>query len=240
MSTPRLAPRLLGISVVAVLGVLAVGARDARTQSVDAEHVVPMVVDRTPVILVPGWDDSAEQLEPLRRRFVEAGWPETHVMAIGFEVPEGSNVTHAGELADSIARLLARSHADRADVVAHSMGGLATRHMLKHRPEVPVRRAVFIASPHRGTLLAWAAWGEGGKEMHPGSAFLLDLEALRGVPAGIEALTIRSKTDMHIIPNSSATLPGVPDVEVCCPSHAGLLDDRPTFDAALRFLLREP
>ena len=37
---------------------------------------------------------------------------------------------------------------------------------------VRVRRAVFVAFPHRGTYAAHCAWGEGRPEMMPGSAFL--------------------------------------------------------------------
>ena len=65
-------------------------------------------------------------------------------------------------LADFLARLRhaytggdAAKNADfRVYLVAHSVGGLATRwYLLTHDP-APVRRAAFLGSPHRGTLAA--------------------------------------------------------------------------------------
>lgn len=227
------------IRVLALLALLAAGSRPVASQ-VTPIDVAAARSNRVPVVLVPGWSEEADQLDELEARFVEAGWPEAFVVTVDFEDPEGSNVVHARAIADSASALRARAGVPAVDVVAHSMGGLATRYWLATTPNAPVRRVVFLATPHRGTLMSLAAWGEGGREMRPGSAFLLELGSLRGVPERVEALTIRSKTDMHVIPNSSATLPGVPDVELCCPTHAGLLQDPDVFDALSSFLLRTP
>lgn len=201
---------------------------------------LPGAGPRTPVVLVPGWSDDSEALEPLRERFLAAGWSPMAIEVVAFDDPVGSNHEHAAELDAAVARLRERTGADAVDVVAHSMGGLATRLFLQEGGRDEVRRAVFVATPHRGTWLAMLAWGDGGEEMKPGSPFLLELRNVRGVPPGVEALTIRSKVDLHILPPESATLNGVPDVEICCPTHEGLLDHPQAFDAMARFLLRAP
>jgi triacylglycerol lipase len=157
---------------------------------------------------------------------------------VSFRDPVGSNRDHAREIAEAIVRVQTRTGARRVDIVAHSMGGLASRFYMKNGGASVVRRAVFIATPHRGTWLAHLAWGEGGDEMEPGSTFLLELDQVRGVPFGVEALTIRSKVDLHIIPPESAQLEGVPDVEICCPTHEGLLSHPETVAAIRRFLTR--
>ncbi len=178
-----------------------------------------------PVLLVPGWFDSARDLAALRIHLLGAGWPESHVRAVTFVEPTGSNRDHADELEAVIDSLLAATGAEQVDIVAHSMGGLATRWYLLTRPDAPVRRAVFIASPHRGTLSAWLAWGGGREEMMPDSPLLDSLNSHAPVPEGVEAITVRTVVDTHIVPGESATLPGVPDYALCCPTHAGLLKD---------------
>jgi hypothetical protein len=56
------------------------------------------------------------------------------------------------------------------------------------------------------------------------------------VPVGVEAITVRTLIDTHIVPGESATLPGVPDYPLCCPTHAGLLQDRDVLDIVRSFL----
>lgn len=193
---------------------------------------------RVPVVLVPGWSDASPTLEPLRELLLREGWSHPELEVVSFRDPVGSNRDHAREIGEAIVRVQNRTGARRVDIVAHSMGGLASRFYMKNGGASVVRRAVFIATPHRGTWLAHLAWGEGGDEMEPGSLFLLELDQVRGVPFGVEALTIRSKVDLHIIPPESARLEGVPDVEICCPTHEGLLSHPETIAAIRRFLIR--
>jgi triacylglycerol lipase len=196
--------------------------------------------ERTPVVLVPGWSAEGQDLEPLKEIFVAAGWPEFAVSVVEFDDPEGSNIVHAEELGRVVDDLLARTGSDRVDVLAHSMGGLATRYYMQNGGAGKVRRVAFLATPHRGTYTAYLAWGDGGKEMHPGSSFLMDLQQFRAVPEDVEAITVRTKVDLHIIPPESATLVGLPNLEVCCPSHIGILTHPEAFQAVERFFTRVP
>lgn len=191
-----------------------------------------------PVLLIPGWFDTEREMAALRIRLVSAGWEPDHVAAVDFREPTGSNRDHAGEIADAAHALLERTGHDELDVVAHSMGGLAVRWLLRQPGAPPVRRVAFIASPHRGTLSAYVAWGDGSTEMLPGSAFLDSLNAVAAVPEGVQAITVRTPVDTHIIPGESATLPGITDHVVCCPTHAGLLRDLEVFRIVRRFLNR--
>lgn len=191
-----------------------------------------------PVLVVPGWYDTGMALAGLRARFRAAGYPASHVAAATFDDPVGGNREHAAEMAVAVEQLLERTGQAQVDIVAHSMGGLATRVYLQEYPG-RVRRVVFLATPHRGTVSAYLAFGKGREEMLPGSAFLKELNTMLPVPPGVEALTVRTLLDTHILPGSSATLPGVPDVTVCCPTHAGLTRDLEAFQAVLGFLERE-
>lgn len=188
-----------------------------------------------PVLLVPGWFDTGEDVAILGERLRRAGWPAQSVAAVTFAHPTGSNREHAREIAEAVDSLLARTGAGRVDVVAHSMGGLATRAYLRDHPE-KVRRAVFLATPHRGTWAAVFAFGEGRAEMLPGSDFLTELNSGPPVPPGVEAFTVRTLLETHILPGESATLPGVPDFIVCCDTHWSLKRDPAVFEVVRNFL----
>jgi triacylglycerol lipase len=219
------------------LAFLAAGPRPLSAQGA-FDHLVEEATrgPRVPVLLVPGWSDEAEQLAPLRSRLVEAGWADSTISILSFEDPVGSNRIHARSLGLAVASLRRSTGVDRIDVVAHSMGGLALRHFLQNGGAREVRRVVFLATPHRGTYSAYLAWGEGGKEMYPGSLFLLALASSNALPDGVEGITVRTPADLHVLPPESATLPPLPDLEVCCPTHAGLLDHEETFQVIEAFL----
>lgn len=190
-----------------------------------------------PVLLVPGWYDEAANLAPLAARFEAAGWPPERVRAITFDDPVGSNEAHAREVTAWIRAFRTETASDQIDIVAHSMGGLAVRASLKDAETArSVRRVVFLGTPQRGTWIAYLAWGEGGKEMEPDSEFLKALNRGDPVPESVSALTIRTLLDTHVVPGISATLPGVLDIEVCCPTHPGLVDDVETFQYVQTFL----
>lgn len=241
MRPRRTRPAVLLAAAAALLaaGATAVDAQVAQPEAVPAVETAP-AEPRVPVLLVPGWSDGLAQLEPLRRRFLEAGWDSASVAMLEFRDPVGSNREHAREIAIAAAELRAATGAWRIDVVAHSMGGLALRYHLRRRdaPAGAVRRVVFLATPHFGTWSSLVAWGDGAREMYPGSDFLMTLMDGRPVPHGIEALTVRTPLDLHILPSESAAIPGVRDVEVCCPTHAGLLDDDDVFAVVETFLTR--
>jgi len=189
-----------------------------------------------PVLLVPGWFDTDRDLAALRIRLISAGWATDHVATVTFRDPTGSNRAHAEEIDSAAVALLDVTEHESLDVVAHSMGGLAARWFMLQPGSPTVRRAVFVATPHQGTYSAYVAWGEGSVEMKPGSAFLDTLNAGPAVPIGVEALTIRTPIDTHVIPTESGVLTGIPDEVVCCPTHAGLLRDMEVFRLIRRFL----
>ncbi len=72
---------------------------------------------------------------PIRIHLLGAGWPSEHVATLTFDEPTGSNIDHADQVEEAIEALLAETGAGQVDVVAHSMGGLATRWYLMTRSE---------------------------------------------------------------------------------------------------------
>ena len=189
-----------------------------------------------PVLLVPGWGDTAANLLPLRNGMTGSGWPGERVSALTFSDAFGSNVEHAAEIDEAISWLLERTGEDQVDIVAHSMGGLAVRLVLASDTQRLVRRVVFLATPHRGTVMALFGWGDGATEMVPGSEFLERLNRVPPPHDAPEILALRSSLDLVVIPSDSAILPGVRNEEVCCPTHQGLLTDGEAFRRIRAFL----
>ena len=191
----------------------------------------------TPVLLVPGWSDRAKRLAFLKREFANAGWPEPAIGVVDFADRYGSNIAHAVEIETAVKQLMARSGADKVDVVAHSMGGLALRYFLHFRGGAPlVRRAVFMGTPHRGTWAAYLGWGDGAREMRPGHSFLAALRAHPSLPPGVDALCIHTPMETRVLPRSSAVLPDVRNARVWCASHPRLLRSKKVFQAIRQFL----
>ena len=185
----------------------------------------PAPLSHIPVLLVPGWGDTAADLLPLRNGMTGSGWPGERVSALTFSDAFGSNGEHAAEIDEAITQLLEQTGEEQVDIVAHSMGGLAVRLVLASDTQRRIRRVVFLATPHRGTVMALFGWGDGATEMVPGSEFL---EWLNNIPPPVdtpEMLALRSPLDLVVIPNDSAILLGVRNEEVCCPTHQGLLTD---------------
>ncbi len=191
---------------------------------------------RRPVLLVPGWADVGERMAPLAYRLRTSGWDSTAVVTVNFEDPVGSNIDHAAEIRLAVDSLLSLNpDATEVDIVAHSMGGLATRWYMQHGGAEVVRRFVSLAGPHRGTLVSLVAWGQGGVEMKPDSPFLAELDSV--LPESVEGFTIRTELETHIIPQENATLPGVPDTVLCCTMHWTLPTDANAIDVVVDFLL---
>jgi triacylglycerol lipase len=162
----------------------------------------------------------------LESSLIAHGWTDDCVEILQFRDVWGSNIEHAAEIADAVERLRSRGRTDRVDVVAHSMGGLATRWYMANGPTpTPIRRAVFIGTPHAGTWLAWVAWGRGGREMRPGSQFLRQLDDA-GIPDDVRTYTIRTHFETRVWPPRSAVLDGAHDFHVPFTTHPGLLRNR--------------
>ena len=181
------------------------------------------------VLLVPGWSDRKTVLRPLERHLLAAGWPRTHVRALGFRDRFGGNVEHAHEIADAVDALRADTRSEHVAVVAHSMGGLALRWYLTRLDGARrVRQAIFLATPHQGTWLAWLALGAGARDMRPGSVFLRELNAF-ALPDSVTATCVRTPLDFRVFPPASALLAGTAATVVRSSTHPGLLRSRRVF-----------
>ncbi len=191
-----------------------------------------------PIILVHGWNGSqftwpaAQQLEKVKTRLHRDIYYFTYNTGIAlFRYPPLEVVE------EQLERFL--SNFKQVDVVAHSMGGLIVRqYLLRHGPG-PIRRVVFLSTPHFGTnaaellvdLASVSPYGNlQANEMLPGSDFLWRLDKAEGQElSGVQALNVFvadksfASSDL-VVATSSAYLPGVPNVAIVGNHHTPALN----------------
>jgi pimeloyl-ACP methyl ester carboxylesterase len=111
-------------------------------------------------------------------------------------------------------RLAAEVRRRRAPValVGFSMGGLVLRAAKLADPDLPVRRAVFINSPLRGSLMAYAGIRPGTRQMRPTSPLIRRLSA---APWDVPTLAIWCPLDGMVLPGSSARFEQAAEVALC-------------------------
>ena len=138
----------------------------------------------------------------------------------------------------------------QVDIVAHSMGGLLVRQYLSHHTENPIRRLVFLSTPHFGShasqvltgLASVSAVGNvQAAEIQPGSDFLWQLNTQQGAELeDVETLNVYIdsgswlKNDYFVDP-SYAYLPWVNNATLEGTHHT-LASRLPEFALIMNFL----
>lgn len=90
-------------------------------------------------------------------------------------------------------------------IIGFSMGGVVSREYLQHLGGAArCKNLITIASPHHGTLLAWAYPTLGAEQMRPGSEFLARLERTQDRLEKVRVTSYRTPMDLVIVPPSSS------------------------------------
>lgn len=179
-----------------------------------------------PVLLVHGIDDTGAVFRTMRPALVAAGWD-----AEAFDmVPSNGDASLkvlAGQIRDRVAVIKRRTGTKHVDVVAFSLGGIASRYYLQRLGgAAEVERFVSIASPHHGTWTGFLRWNVGGSELRVGSAFIADLN--RDWPdtaSHLKVTTIWTPFDLMIVPSNSSQLPMAHEIVVPVVLHPWMLWD---------------
>jgi predicted alpha/beta hydrolase family esterase len=187
-----------------------------------------------PVLLIHGilcnrgvW----RRLLPLLRR---AGFGP--VRAVNLEPLCAGIESHARRLAPQLLELQSASGGAPVRIVAHSMGGLVARALLRHVAPQAVERVVTVGSPHHGTAIARGLRWPATRDMAPDSAVLA---ALGGAEQGgfpVPVCSLYSLEDNLITPARSARLAGARCHELRGIGHLGLLGQRPALDRIIAAL----
>lgn len=180
-------------------------------------------------VLIDGWCGNHRRLERMRGNL---GRPET----VEIWVYDSSGWTALETLGGVLAAHL-RSLGSPFHAVGYSMGGLVLREALRQAPELPLRRAAFLHTPHQGTVLARFVDRPAVREMRPGSDFLRGLDQAKW---NAPALNVWCPGDLIVVPGWKARWAGATE-EVRCdvPGHVWPLVSRPIHHTIQHFFDRD-
>jgi pimeloyl-ACP methyl ester carboxylesterase len=174
-----------------------------------------------PVLFVHGFICNGAYWWPMLRELHRHGWRSLHTLNL--EPVFAGIETYVPDLAERVEAVLERTGADRLIIVAHSMGGLVARAYVAAEPgSSRVRKLITLGSPHRGTLLAYAALSENAREMRPGSLFLRDLAARESAGIAVPTTSVWSVDDNIVVPRASARLEHARNIEVAGVMHVSM------------------
>lgn len=182
-----------------------------------AENAAPAHADAS-VILVHGLKDRATKMARLARYLEEAEGRRTHCCELTPNWGEKGLECLAEQLRAFVEERVPGG--ERCDLVGFSMGGLVGRYYLQRLGGLErVRRFVTLATPHRGSLLAWLFRTPGIRQMRPGSDFLEDLngDAARLTAVGFTSLW--TPFDTMVLPASRSVLPAARCRRLWCLAH---------------------
>jgi triacylglycerol esterase/lipase EstA (alpha/beta hydrolase family) len=158
---------------------------------------------RHPVILLHGFFMNRTQWVWLGRRLAARGIGPLYGTSYFTPQPVRQSAAH---LADFIERVRQREHAQKVDIVAHSLGGVVARYYIDRLGGAgKVGRLVTLGSPHKGTLLGRLGLGlvPSARELMHGSPLLDELRVAR---PGISYTSVWSRADAIIIPPESSSI----------------------------------
>jgi triacylglycerol lipase len=180
------------------------------------------------VLLVHGFICNRALWNPWMRRLRQCGVP---FVAVSLEPVLGSIDTYAEPIDAAFQRLVGATGLPPL-IVAHSMGGLATRAWLRRfGPQRRCAGIVTIGTPHHGTWLARFAFSRNGRQMQRGSAWLdaLDVCTVGDTPFDC----FYGHCDNVVFPAATATLAGARNVHLPGRAHIHMLGSRHLFDDVL-------
>jgi triacylglycerol lipase len=190
--------------------------------------------------MAPAWE-----WDPWISRFETAGLPHDWIEIFDTDRCEHNTVLGA-QLGTWVDELLARTGADKVDLIAHSMGALAARWcIVRGSCHDKVANVVTLSGANHGTV--WAAfcgvvfWSKGCPDMAPDSPMLTQLNAGDETPDGIRWQAWVSICEIAILPQTSALLDGAENHYLTeCVAHASWKWYRPTIDAVVADRSRSP
>lgn len=183
-----------------------------------------------PVLLVHGYGCNSGYWQPLSKTLQQA--QITHY-AVDMEPVFGGIDEYVPHVHEAIEELCRDTGNDQVVIVAHSMGGLATRAYLRDHGSSRVARVITLGTPHHGTALAQFGVGINTQQMHwtlseqEGlcSNWLRQLAHVEGPDAYRIFVSIYSHHDNIISPQTSSHLPGAKNIELYGIGHVALVPD---------------
>lgn len=195
-----------------------------------------------PVILVHGYGHNASAWFMLRGALKHAGFTSIHTLNYNpwtHDVPK-----LAEKLSDRVELVRELTGADKVNLVGHSLGGIVCRWYVQEMGgDTTVSTAITLASPHAGTLAAFAGPGRTARELRPNSWVMRRLN-YRARPTDVRWIAFYGDTDALIQPMRSGSLdvPALNARNVLVPGlgHLGMLLDSSVVEQVVDELLHPP
>lgn len=189
-----------------------------------------------PVLCIHGLFMNSTCMWGIRRRLEDRGHP-TRGVFMGTPLP--TPLSYARPLAKVMRSLAQEFPDDGFDVVAHSIGGVMVREVLRQEPALAasVYRIVTLGSPHHGTaVVRWLKFGPIYKMLALDSGYLGSLGNFQSLAPGSAATTIGTLHDLVVYPESTCHLEGTRRITLERISHLGLMTDARALDEVERAL----
>ena len=246
---PALAREMSSAAIAAALYPLGV-VDDVLTSVLDrVAGVIDSDDDALPVVLVHGYGSVKSHwfaLNVALRRFGVSDVSAINYNPWRHDIPE-----IAAQLVDHVDAVLARTGAEKVNLVGHSMGGLVSRYAVEVLGLADrVDGVVTIASPHGGSAFAYLSDLVPGRtkltraaaQMRPGSRFLRDLDLAADANAESSAVrwTALYSTGDLIVAGRAAKLRNLAanNVRVDADGHVAVLSSPRVVEAVLTALSR--
>jgi triacylglycerol lipase len=196
----------------------------------EADHLSADAHGKLGVVLVHGFFCNRGLWNPWLPKLRAAGVP---FVAVSLEPVFGS-IDDYGKTVAEAAAAVERATGRPPLVVAHSMGGLATRAWLRRDASARLHALVTIATPHAGTRLAGRGRGRNVEQMRHGSAWLTDLQRPDATASRTKVVCFWSHCDNIVFPTRSATLPGADNRHLPATPHVAMVFHPAVIDEVLR------
>jgi triacylglycerol lipase len=184
-------------------------------------------VTHDPILFVHGYAGNGGNWQDMKARFLADGWTANELYSCNYSFT-ASNATSAAEIGDQVDEILARTGAQRVDIVSFSIGSVSSRYYLKNLAgSSKVDAWVSLAGPNHGTdaveinNCTFAPC----REIALGSTFLADLNSGDETPGLTRYATWRSPCDTTINPDESVSLNGATNTQTPCIGHLQMLTD---------------
>jgi pimeloyl-ACP methyl ester carboxylesterase len=190
-----------------------------------------------PVLLLHGYGCNSGYWSQLVPRLDAAGISHA---SVDLEPLTGDIDGYAPLVERAVDALLADARADKAVIVAHSMGGLVARAWMRACGTGKVARVITLGTPHHGTCMAAFGLGRNAAQMRRASkepcecAWLRELADSEGAAVRALLTSIYSHHDNIIAPQTSSELPGARNLAFGGVGHVALGRNPRVLDAVMR------
>lgn len=203
-----------------VSGVAVFGWRQPFAADAVPDHVGSGLQGRRGVVLVHGFVCNRGLWTPWLRRLRAQGVP---FVAVNLEPVFGPIDDYATILEAAVCRVEAATGLAPV-IVAHSMGGLATRAWLRRcQGDARISGVITIGSPHHGTWLARYAFSRNARQMRRHSRWLADLFDNESAARRARFTCFYGHCDNIVIPAATATLPEADNRHLAGVAHVHML-----------------